>query len=72
MLQFYAYERKYQSVHVHPVTKKCTLCLKDKLFIMYSDESSTLKKKSEVYNTCEVMGSTNFHFGLEKAMLWDF
>ena len=36
----------------NPATKKCNLCLKEKYFIMYSDKSSTLNKRSEVYNTC--------------------
>ena len=36
----------------NPATKKCNLCLKEKYFIMYSDTSSTLNKRSEVFNTC--------------------
>ena len=36
----------------NPVTKKCRLCLKEKYFIMYRKENSTLNKRSEVFNTC--------------------
>ena len=36
----------------NPVSKKCILCLKEKYFIMYHRESSTLNKRSEVFNTC--------------------
>ena len=36
----------------NPVSKKCILCLKEKYFIMYHPESSTLNKRSEVFNTC--------------------
>ena len=36
----------------NPVTKKCKLCLKEKFFIMYRKDGSTLNKRSEVFNTC--------------------
>ena len=36
----------------NPVTKKCLLCLKEKFYIMYSKENSSLNKRSEVFNTC--------------------
>ena len=34
------------------VTKKCLLCLKEKYFIMYTKENSSLNKRNEVFNTC--------------------
>ena len=34
------------------VTKKCLLCLKEKYFIMYTRENSSLNKRNEVFNTC--------------------
>ena len=36
----------------NPATKKCNLCTKEKYFIMYEHRSSTLNKRSEVFNTC--------------------
>ena len=36
----------------NPATKKCNLCIREKYFIMYQNRSSTLNKRSEVYNTC--------------------
>ena len=36
----------------NPVTRKCYLCLKEKHFIMYGRGTSTLNKRSEVFNTC--------------------
>ena len=36
----------------NPVNKKCMLCLKEKYFIMYRTEGSTLNKRSEIFNTC--------------------
>ena len=36
----------------NPVSKKCILCLKEKYFIMYHAENSTLNKRNEVFNTC--------------------
>ena len=36
----------------NPVIKKCRLCLKEIFFIMYRKHSSTLNKRSEVFNTC--------------------
>ena len=36
----------------NPATKKCNLCIREKYFIMYVEKSSTLNKRSEVYNTC--------------------
>ena len=36
----------------NPTTKKCRLCLKEKYFIMYRRDSSSLNKRSEVFNTC--------------------
>ena len=36
----------------NPITKKCRLCLKEKYFIMYRSNSSSLNKRSEVFNTC--------------------
>ena len=35
----------------NPVSKKCILCLKEKYFIMYHAENSTLNKRNEVFNT---------------------
>ena len=35
----------------NPATKKCNLCIREKYFIMYQNKSSTLNKRSEVYNT---------------------
>ena len=36
----------------NPTFKKCRLCLKEKYFIMYRRDSSSLNKRSEVFNTC--------------------
>ena len=36
----------------NPVKKKCLLCLKEKYYIMYKPEGSTLNKRSEIFNTC--------------------
>ena len=36
----------------NPVRKKCLLCLKEKFYIMYRPEGSTLNKRSEIFNTC--------------------
>ena len=36
----------------NPVSRKCILCLKEKFFIMYHPESSSLNRRSEVFNTC--------------------
>ena len=36
----------------NPTNKKCSLCLKEKHFIMYRKEHASLNKRSEVYNTC--------------------
>ena len=36
----------------NPVSKKCLLCLKEKFYIMYRRDSSTLNKRNEVFNTC--------------------
>jgi hypothetical protein len=36
----------------NPITKKCRLCLKEKYYIMYHRDSSSLNKRSEVFNTC--------------------
>ena len=36
----------------NPATKKCNLCTREKYFIMYVENSSTLNKRSEVFNTC--------------------
>ena len=36
----------------NPVTRKCLLCLEEKHFIMYGRGTSTLNKRSEIFNTC--------------------
>ena len=36
----------------NPVTKKCILCLKEKYYIMYTKNNSSLNKRNEVFNTC--------------------
>ena len=36
----------------NPVTRKCLLCLKEKHYIMYGEGTSTLNKRSEIFNTC--------------------
>ena len=36
----------------NPTTKKCRLCLKEKFYIMYRKDNSSLNKRSEVFNTC--------------------
>ena len=36
----------------NPITKKCRLCLKEKFWIMYRKDSSSLNKRNEVFNTC--------------------
>ena len=38
--------------HFNPITKKCLLCLKEKHYIMYGVGTSSLNKRSEVFNTC--------------------
>ena len=37
----------------NPITKKCRLCLKEKFWIMYRKDSSSLNKRNEVFNTCK-------------------
>ena len=41
-----------QATVFNPITRKCRLCLKEKYHIMYNTESSTLNKRSEIFNTC--------------------
>ena len=36
----------------NPTSKKCMLCLKEKFYIMYHRDGSTLNKRNEVFNTC--------------------
>ena len=36
----------------NPVTGKCRLCLKEKYHILYSNTSSTLNQRQEIFNTC--------------------
>ena len=36
----------------NPITRKCLLCLREKHFIMYGEGTSTLNKRSEIFNTC--------------------
>ena len=38
--------------HFNPVTRKCLLCLKEKHYIMYGEGTSSLNKRSEIFNTC--------------------
>ena len=60
----------------NPVSKKCILCLKEKYFIMYHRESSTLNKRSEVFNTCRHRKASLlskakwrvFHFSIETTI----
>ena len=35
----------------NPATKICNLCLREKYFITYADKSSTLNKRTEIFNT---------------------
>ena len=42
----------------NPVTKKCRLCLREKFFIMYRKDDSSLNKRSEVFNTCRHRNKT--------------
>ena len=37
---------------IFSVTIKCMLCLKEKHFIMYGEGTSSLNKRSEIFNTC--------------------
>ena len=41
-----------RATHFNPITRKCNLCLKEKHFIMYGEGTSTLNKRSEIFNTC--------------------
>ena len=43
---------KYRGPDYNPLTKKCRICLREKHYIMYNREGSTLNKRSEVFNTC--------------------
>ena len=43
---------KYRGTDFNPLTKKCRICLKEKYFIMYHRDGSSLNKRSEVFNTC--------------------
>ena len=36
----------------NPVRRKCMLCLKEKFYIMYRPEGSTLNKRSEIFSSC--------------------
>ena len=36
----------------NPLTKKCNLCLKEKLFIIFKPEGASLNKRSELFSTC--------------------
>ena len=47
------YAQPYNSV-----TKKCRLCLREKFFIMYRKDDSSLNKRSEVFNTCRHRNKT--------------
>ena len=35
-----------------PVTRKCDLCLAEKLEIVYNQASASLNKRNEIYNHC--------------------
>ena len=36
----------------NPITRKCRVCLKEKFYIMYHRDGSTLNKRHEIFNTC--------------------
>ena len=36
----------------NPISRKCRLCLKEKLYIMYRPENATHNKRSENFSTC--------------------
>ena len=43
---------KYRGPDFNPLTKKCKICLKEKHFIMYHRDGSTLNRRNEIFNTC--------------------
>ena len=36
----------------NPITKKCRLCLLEKFYIIFKTDTSSLNKRSELFNTC--------------------
>ena len=36
----------------NPITRKCRVCLKEKYYIMYHRDDSSLNKRHEIFNTC--------------------
>ena len=36
----------------NPITRKCRLCLLEKFYIIFKTDTSTLNKRSELFNTC--------------------
>ena len=47
-----SWKLKDRSSAFNPTTKKCGICLKEKLHILYKSEGATLNKRSEIFNTC--------------------
>ena len=43
---------KYKGPDFYPLTKKCRICLKEKHYIMYHRDGSTLNRRNENFNTC--------------------
>ena len=43
---------KYRGPDFNPLTKKCRICLKEKHYIMYHRDGSTLNRRNEIVNTC--------------------
>ena len=43
---------KERSSAYNSTTKKCRICLKEKLHILYKREGATLNRRSEIFNTC--------------------
>ena len=57
---------KSRGTQYNPSTKKCRICLKEKHFILYKGEGTTLNSKGEIFNTCRHR-KTNLLSVLKKA-----
>jgi hypothetical protein len=47
-----SWKLKDRGTAFNPTTKKCRICLKEKFYIMYKPDGSSLNKRSEIFNTC--------------------
>ena len=47
-----SWKTKERSSAYNSTTKKCRICLKEKLHILYKREGATLNRRSEIFNTC--------------------